>query len=56
VNITFALLVPLVEEERRRFKKKRDRHARQVELALEEWDSWLEQIQGGGRVPLAATL
>ena len=56
VNITFALLVPLTEEERRRFKKKRDRHARQVELALEEWDSWLEQIQGGERAPLAATL
>jgi methylenetetrahydrofolate--tRNA-(uracil-5-)-methyltransferase len=56
VNITFALLVPLVEEERRRFKKKRDRHARQVELALEEWDRWLEQIQGGEREPLAATL
>jgi methylenetetrahydrofolate--tRNA-(uracil-5-)-methyltransferase len=55
VNITFALLVPLVEEERRRFKRKRDRHARQVELALEEWDSWLRQIQGGGHAPLAAT-
>jgi len=56
VNITFALLVPLSEEERRRFKKKRDRHARQVELALEEWDSWLQQIQGVEREPLAATL
>ncbi|MFL6336934.1 MAG: methylenetetrahydrofolate--tRNA-(uracil(54)-C(5))-methyltransferase (FADH(2)-oxidizing) TrmFO [Pyrinomonadaceae bacterium] len=56
VNITFALLVPLSEEERRRFKKKRDRHARQVALALEEWDRWLEQIQGGEREPLAATL
>jgi methylenetetrahydrofolate--tRNA-(uracil-5-)-methyltransferase len=55
VNITFALLVPLVEEERRRFKKKRDRHARQVALALEEWDSWLQKIQGGAETPLAAT-
>ncbi|MDT5270473.1 MAG: methylenetetrahydrofolate--tRNA-(uracil-5-)-methyltransferase [Acidobacteriota bacterium] len=55
VNITFALLVPLSEEERRRFRKKRDRHTRQVELALEEWDRWLEQIQGGERAPLAAT-
>ena len=54
VNITFALLEPLVEEERRRLKKKRDRHARQVELALEEWDRWLEQIRGGGREPLRA--
>ncbi|HWS89738.1 MAG TPA: methylenetetrahydrofolate--tRNA-(uracil(54)-C(5))-methyltransferase (FADH(2)-oxidizing) TrmFO [Pyrinomonadaceae bacterium] len=56
VNITFALLVPLGEEERRRFKKKRDRHVRQVELALEEWDRWLEQIRGGEKEPLAATL
>ena len=56
VNITFALLVPLREEERRRFKKKRDRHARQVELALEEWDRWLQQIQGEEKEPLAATL
>src|ERR1044072_4092277 len=56
VNITFALLVPLTEEERRRVKKKRDRHARQGELGPEEWDSRLEQIQGGDRAPLAATL
>jgi methylenetetrahydrofolate--tRNA-(uracil-5-)-methyltransferase len=56
VNITFALLVPLDEGERRRFKKKRERHARQVELALEEWDSWLEQTRGGAHAPLAATL
>jgi methylenetetrahydrofolate--tRNA-(uracil-5-)-methyltransferase len=55
VNITFALLVPLSEEERRKFKKKRDRHTRQVELALEEWDRWLAQIQGGETAPLAAT-
>ncbi|MBV9928315.1 MAG: methylenetetrahydrofolate--tRNA-(uracil(54)-C(5))-methyltransferase (FADH(2)-oxidizing) TrmFO [Acidobacteria bacterium] len=54
VNITFALLVPLGEEERRRFKKKRERHTRQVELALEEWDSWLEQVRGGEQEPLAA--
>jgi methylenetetrahydrofolate--tRNA-(uracil-5-)-methyltransferase len=55
VNITFALLEPLPEEERRRFKKKRDRHARQVALALEEWDAWLQEIQGGGHAPRAAT-
>ncbi|HYN86006.1 MAG TPA: methylenetetrahydrofolate--tRNA-(uracil(54)-C(5))-methyltransferase (FADH(2)-oxidizing) TrmFO [Pyrinomonadaceae bacterium] len=41
VNITFALLQPLAEEERRRVKKKRERHALQVELALKEWDEWL---------------
>jgi methylenetetrahydrofolate--tRNA-(uracil-5-)-methyltransferase len=57
VNITFALLEPMPEEERRRFKKKRERHARQVELALVEWDAWLQTIQGGeGAAPLAAAL
>jgi methylenetetrahydrofolate--tRNA-(uracil-5-)-methyltransferase len=54
VNITFALLEPLSEEERRRFKKKRDRHARQVELALEEWDVWLQKIQVTKSAPRAA--
>jgi methylenetetrahydrofolate--tRNA-(uracil-5-)-methyltransferase len=47
VNITFALLEPLAEAERRRFRRKRERHARQVELALREWDDWLQTIQGG---------
>jgi methylenetetrahydrofolate--tRNA-(uracil-5-)-methyltransferase len=55
VNITFALLEPLPEDERRRFRRKRDRHARQVELALAEWDAWLQQIQGKGAAPRAAT-
>ncbi|MDT7690467.1 MAG: methylenetetrahydrofolate--tRNA-(uracil-5-)-methyltransferase [Acidobacteriota bacterium] len=55
VNITFALLEPLPEEERRRFKRKRDRHARQVALALEEWDVWLQTIQGTTSAPRAAT-
>ena len=41
VNITFALLEPLPEEERKRFRKKRDRRGRQVALALEAWDAWL---------------
>jgi methylenetetrahydrofolate--tRNA-(uracil-5-)-methyltransferase len=45
VNITFALLEPLAEEERRRFRRKRERHQRQVELALKEWDTWLHTIQ-----------
>ncbi|MCA1557749.1 MAG: methylenetetrahydrofolate--tRNA-(uracil(54)-C(5))-methyltransferase (FADH(2)-oxidizing) TrmFO, partial [Acidobacteria bacterium] len=44
VNITFALLEPLPEEERRRFRRKRERHQRQVELALKEWDTWLHTI------------
>jgi methylenetetrahydrofolate--tRNA-(uracil-5-)-methyltransferase len=45
VNITFALLEPLAEDERRRFRRKRERHQRQVELALKEWDSWLQTSQ-----------
>src|SRR5882672_7277595 len=45
VNITFALLEPLSEQDRKRFRRKRDRHQLQVELALKEWDTWLQQIQ-----------
>lgn len=41
VNITFALLEPLGETERRRVRRKRERHQLQVELALKEWDIWL---------------
>ncbi|HET6892626.1 MAG TPA: methylenetetrahydrofolate--tRNA-(uracil(54)-C(5))-methyltransferase (FADH(2)-oxidizing) TrmFO [Pyrinomonadaceae bacterium] len=44
VNITFALLEPLEEQDRRRFRRKRDRHQFQVELALREWDTWLQEI------------
>jgi len=55
VNITFALLEPLPEAERRRFKRKRDRHVRQVELALAEWDNWLQTIKDGAHTPRAAT-
>lgn len=55
VNITFALLEPLPEAERRRFKRKRDRHVRQVELALAEWDNWLQAIKDGAHTPRAAT-
>lgn len=43
VNITFALLPPLPEPEQRRLRKKRDRRGRQVELALVEWDTFLQQ-------------
>jgi len=42
VNITFALLEPLDEKHRRRLRRKRDRHQLQVEIALEEWDTWLQ--------------
>jgi methylenetetrahydrofolate--tRNA-(uracil-5-)-methyltransferase len=42
VNITFALLEPLTREQARSVKRKRDRHSLQVNLALKEWDEWLE--------------
>ena len=44
VNITFALLEPLAEQDRKRVRRKRDRHQLQVELALKEWDTWLQEI------------
>jgi methylenetetrahydrofolate--tRNA-(uracil-5-)-methyltransferase len=43
VNITFALLEPLSEHDRKRVRRKRDRHQLQVDLALKQWDSWLYQ-------------
>jgi methylenetetrahydrofolate--tRNA-(uracil-5-)-methyltransferase len=49
VNITFALLEPLAEEERKRVRRKRDRHQLQVERALEEWDNWLRENYTTGR-------
>jgi methylenetetrahydrofolate--tRNA-(uracil-5-)-methyltransferase len=45
VNITFALLEPLAEDERRRVRRKRERHELQVNLALKEWDAWLLENQ-----------
>src|SRR5688572_10677385 len=42
VNITFALLEPLPELDRKRVRRKRDRHQLQVELALKEWDTWIK--------------
>ena len=45
VNITFALLQPLPEQQKRRLKRKRDRRHFQVELALKEWDHWLQEIE-----------
>jgi methylenetetrahydrofolate--tRNA-(uracil-5-)-methyltransferase len=47
VNITFALLEPLPEQDRKRAGRKRDRHNLQVELALKEWDNWLQGIHDG---------
>jgi methylenetetrahydrofolate--tRNA-(uracil-5-)-methyltransferase len=45
VNITFALLAPLPEQDRKRVRRKRDRHQLQVELALKEWDIWIQALQ-----------
>lgn len=47
VNITFALLEPLAPELARSVKRKRDRHALQVKLALAEWDQWLAKSAPG---------
>jgi methylenetetrahydrofolate--tRNA-(uracil-5-)-methyltransferase len=44
VNITFALLAPLPEQDRKRVRRKRDRHQLQVELALKEWDIWIQAL------------
>lgn len=41
VNITFGLLEPLPEELRKKYRRKRERHAVQVERALSDWDDWI---------------
>jgi methylenetetrahydrofolate--tRNA-(uracil-5-)-methyltransferase len=41
VNITFALLEPLPENLRKKYRNKRERHGVQVEMALKDWDNWL---------------
>jgi methylenetetrahydrofolate--tRNA-(uracil-5-)-methyltransferase len=47
INITFALLPSLTEQQRKRCKRKRERHQLQVELALQEWDVWLQDTRIG---------
>jgi len=37
------LLPALDEQQKRRVRRKRDRHLLQVELALKEWDAWLQE-------------
>lgn len=54
VNITFALLPPLSEQDRKRVRKKRDRHELQVKLALERWDAWLNEIGNPAAVAISA--
>ena len=48
VNITFALLEPLDASLRKRVRRKRERHQLQVELALKEWDTWLQKLNLAG--------
>lgn len=43
VNITFGLIQELPPELRKKYRKKRERHAFQVERALVDWDSWLAE-------------
>jgi methylenetetrahydrofolate--tRNA-(uracil-5-)-methyltransferase len=40
MNITFALLPPLDDQDRRRLRKKSDRRRYQVELALKDFEDW----------------
>lgn len=44
VNITFGLLEELPLELRRKYRNKRERHGIQVELALKDWDEWINKI------------
>ena len=53
VNITFALLEPLSREQARSVKRKRDRHALQVQLSLKEWDGWLAEVKQKSAAALA---
>lgn len=46
VNITFGLLEPLPVEFRKKHRRKRERHIIQVERALEDWDDWMNDLQG----------
>jgi methylenetetrahydrofolate--tRNA-(uracil-5-)-methyltransferase len=44
VNITFGLLEPLPTDLRKKYKRKRERHEVQVEIALKDWDEWIGGI------------
>jgi methylenetetrahydrofolate--tRNA-(uracil-5-)-methyltransferase len=53
-NITFALLEPLAEEQKRQVRRKHERRRLQVELALKDWDTWLHTIDNHTPAPLIA--
>jgi len=44
VNITFGLLEQPSLEIRKKYRNKRERHNIQVEIALKDWDEWMEKI------------
>jgi methylenetetrahydrofolate--tRNA-(uracil-5-)-methyltransferase len=44
VNITFGLIQELPPELRKQYRKKRERHVFQVELALKDWDEWIAEV------------
>ena len=44
VNITFGLIQELPPELRKKYRKKRERHVFQVELALKDWDEWIKDV------------
>ena len=46
MNITFALLPPLDDVDRRRLRRKADRHRHQVELALKDFEEWRASYLG----------
>ena len=51
MNITFALLPPLEPDERKRTKRKADRHRLQVELGLRDFDEWRARYLGAATQP-----
>jgi methylenetetrahydrofolate--tRNA-(uracil-5-)-methyltransferase len=46
VNITFGLLEPLPTELRKKHRRKRERHEVQVNIALKDWDEWINETLG----------
>lgn len=45
VNITFGLLAPVSVEIRKKYRNKRERHGIQVEIALKDWDEWINELK-----------
>jgi methylenetetrahydrofolate--tRNA-(uracil-5-)-methyltransferase len=51
-NITFDLLEPLEEAERKKIRDKKERHRIICERALEAFDGWWEQANSPARKPV----